>query len=183
MKQVLNFIPLIFFFVFLHLFDMFAAVKALMISATVVFILILMIYKKLDKIELFSYLMVMIFGGLTLGFHNQNFIKWKVTLINFIFAMVLLTSQTFFKKNLIKTLIGKEIMMPLACWNFLNLIWVLFFIVIGTATLFVTYQMSDEFFGTFKVFILPGATIVMTLISGIYIHKKGSTKANDSNNH
>lgn len=176
MKQILNFIPLIFFFIFLSCYDMFVAVKALMISATVVLILLLIIYKKIDKLELFSYLMIIVFGALTLGFHDLDFIKWKVTLINLIFALILLVSQIFFKKNILKTLIGKEITMSPQSWNFLNLIWVIFFMMSAGATLFVTYNMSDDFFGTFKVFILPGATLVMTFISGVYIHKKGLPK-------
>ncbi|RKS87062.1 intracellular septation protein A [Orbus hercynius] len=170
MKQLLNFIPLVFFFVFLMMYDIFAGVKALIISSTIVFIIIWLTYKKIEKIELFSYLMVLVFGALTLYLHNENFIKWKVTLINFLFAIILLISQIGFKKNLIQKLMGKEIQLPLSVWNKLNILWAIFFILCGLISLYVTYHMSTEFFGIFKAFILPGASLLLALVSGIYIY-------------
>lgn len=180
MKQLLNFIPLIFFFVFLMMYDIFAGVKALMISATVAFVVSWLIYKKIEKVELFSYLMIMIFGGLTLYLHNEDFIKWKVTLINFLFAIVLLISQVFFKKNLIQKLLGKEIQLETAAWNKLNILWAFFFIFCGIISLYVTYNMSTEFFGVFKTFILPGASLLLALVSGIYIYQKSDKNNNHS---
>ncbi|WP_392553144.1 septation protein A [Orbus wheelerorum] len=178
MKQLLNFIPLIFFFVFLTMYDIFAGVKALMISATLVFLVIWLINKKIEKMELFSYLMIMVFGGLTLYLHNEDFIKWKVTLINFLFAVVLLVSQIIFKKNLIQKLLGKELQLSANVWNKLNFLWAFFFIFCGLISLYVTYNMSTEFFGIFKAFILPGASLLLTLISGIYIYKQMDKTAN-----
>jgi len=178
MKQLLNFIPLIFFFIFLTVYDIFAGVKALMITATLVFLIIWVVYKKIEKMELFSYLMIMFFGVLTLYLHNEDFIKWKVTLINFLFAIVLLVSQIFFKKNLIQKLLGKELQLNIQAWNKLNFLWAFFFIVCGIISLYVTYNMSTKFFGIFKVFILPGASLLLTLISGIYIYKQVNKTAN-----
>lgn len=172
MRQLLNFIPLIFFVIFLMMYDIFAGVRALLITATIAFIITLIIYKKVEKVELFSFLMIIIFGGLTLYLHNKDFIKWKVTLINFLFALVLLISQLIFKKNLIQKLLGKEIQLEPHFWNKLNIIWVIFFIICGLSSLYVTYNMSDEFFGIFKAFILPGASLLITLVSGIYVYKK-----------
>ncbi|GAA5109603.1 septation protein A [Orbus sasakiae] len=180
MKQLLNFIPLIFFFVFLMMYDIFAGVKALMISATVAFVISWLIYKKIEKVELFSYLMIMVFGGLTLYLHNEDFIKWKVTLINFLFAIVLLISQVFFKKNLIQKLLGKEIQLEASVWNKLNILWAFFFIFCGIISLYVTYNMSTEFFGVFKTFILPGASLLLALVSGIYIYQKSDKNNNHS---
>ncbi|KDN11292.1 inner membrane-spanning protein YciB [Gilliamella sp. Imp1-1] len=171
MKQLLNFIPLVFFFVFLTMYDVFVGVQALMIAATACFLLILILYRKLDKVELISYLMVMVFGGFTLYMRDPNIIKWKVTIINFLFASALLVSQFFFKKNLLQTMLGKEIQLETNIWNKLNLLWIFFFILCGTISLGATYYMTDDFFWIFKVFILPGASLLLSLISGIYIYK------------
>ena len=102
MKQLLNFIPLIVFFIFLTFYDIFVGVKALMIASTASFLIILVLYKKLDKVELISYMMIMIFGGVTLYTQNQDIIKWKVTIINFLFAAALAISKFGFKKNLLQ---------------------------------------------------------------------------------
>ncbi|MCO6552412.1 MAG: septation protein IspZ [Gilliamella sp.] len=171
MKQLLNFIPLVFFFVFLTMYDVFVGVQALMIAATACFLLILILYRKLDKVELISYLMVMVFGGFTLYMRDPNIIKWKVTIINFLFASALLVSQFFFKKNLLQKMLGKEIQLETNIWNKLNLLWIFFFILCGTISLGATYYMTDDFFWIFKVFILPGASLLLSLISGIYIYK------------
>ena len=81
MRQLLNFIPLVVFFVFLLVYDMFVGIKALMVAATISFILTLIIYKKVEKLELFSFLMIIIFGGLTIFLDNKDIFKWKITLI------------------------------------------------------------------------------------------------------
>lgn len=171
MRQLLNFIPLVVFFVFLLVYDMFVGIKALMIAATLSFILTLIVYKKVEKLELFSFLMIIIFGGLTIFLDNKDIFKWKITLINFGFALILLTSQFIFKKNLIQKIIGKELKLNISVWNKLNIIWSLFFIVCGLANIYVIFYMSDDFFGLFKAFILPGASLVITVISSIYIYK------------
>ncbi|MWP45942.1 inner membrane-spanning protein YciB [Gilliamella sp. Pas-s27] len=171
MKQLLNFIPLVFFFIFLTMYDVFVGVQALMIAATVCFLLILILYRKIDKIELISYLMIMVFGGFTLYMRDPNIIKWKVTIINFLFAMALLVSQFIFKKNLLQKMLSKEIQLDINIWNKLNLLWVVFFILCGTISLGATYYTTDNFFWIFKVFILPGASLLLSLISGIYIYK------------
>ena len=171
MKQLLNFIPLIVFFIFLTIYDIFVGVKALMIASTVSFLIILVLYKKLDKVELISYMMIMIFGGVTIYTQNQDIIKWKVTIINFLFAAALAISQFGFKKNLLQKMLGKEIQLDIAIWNKLNLIWIVFFIICGSFSLVATYYASSDFFWIFKVFILPGASLVMSLISGIYIYR------------
>lgn len=171
MRQLINFIPLIFFFAFLMLYDIFAGVQALLITSIIALIVTLVIYKKIEKMEIISFLMIVIFGSLTLYLHNQNFIKWKVTLINFLFAFILLISQFIFKKNLIQKMLGKELQLTNVVWNKLNVLWSIFFIISGSTNIYVTYYMSDEFFGIFKAFILPGASLLMTLISGMYIYQ------------
>ncbi|MDF7670308.1 septation protein IspZ [Orbaceae bacterium ESL0721] len=170
MKQLLNFIPLLFFFTFLMLYDIFAGVEALMITATISFFITLIIYKKIEKVELFSYLMIIIFGGLTLYLREPDFIKWKVTIINFLFALILLISQLFFKKNLLKKTIGKEVPLDDASWNRLNYLWSLFFMLCGIANIYVTFYTSTDFFAIFKTFILPGSSLLLAAISGIYIY-------------
>lgn len=171
MKQLLNFIPLVFFFVFLTMYDVFIGVQALMISATVSFLIILIIYRKLDKIELISYLMIIIFGGFTLYTREPNIIKWKVTIINFLFASALLIGKFIYKKNLLQQMLGKEIQLDMLIWNRLNTLWIAFFILCGIVSLFATYYTTDDFFWIFKVFILPIISLLLSLISGIYIYK------------
>ncbi|QIQ21618.1 septation protein A [Zophobihabitans entericus] len=172
MKQLLDFIPLVIFFILFKVYDIYIGVTGLMIASTVALIITWIIYKKIEKVALFAYLMIIIFGALTLYFRNPDFIKWKVTIIYFIFAIILLASQLIFKKPLLQKLLGKELNLPTQIWNKLNFSWVIFFIVCALANLYITYSMSQEFWVTFKTFILPGITLVFTILSGIYIYKQ-----------
>ena len=73
---------------------------------------------------------MVVFGGLTLFFHNDEFIKWKVTVIYALFAGALLVSQWVMKKPLIQRMLGKELTLPQPVWSKLNLAWAVFFILL-----------------------------------------------------
>lgn len=181
MKQLLDFIPLVIFFVLFKMYDIYVGVSALMISSTIALILSAIIFKKVEKVALFTYLMIMVFGTMTLYFHNPNFIKWKVTIIYILFALILAVSQFIFKKPLLQKLLNKEIELEDQVWNRINLVWILFFALCAIANLYITYFMSEEFWATFKVFILPGITLLVTLITGLYIYKNiDKTKLNNN---
>ena len=81
MKQFLDFLPLIVFFAFYKLYDIYAGTLALIVATAVVLIYSWVRYRKVEKMALITFLMVAVFGGLTLFFHNDEFIKWKVTVI------------------------------------------------------------------------------------------------------
>jgi intracellular septation protein len=85
-------------------------------------------YKKVDNTLWLSALLVVVLGGMTLYFQNDVFIKWKPTLLYWTFAVVLIGTNLFAKKNLIKNMMGKEISMPENTWNKLNLAWALFLV-------------------------------------------------------
>lgn len=70
---------------------------------------------------LITFVLVVVFGGLTLFFHNDEFIKWKVTVIYALFAGALLVSQWVMKKPLIQRMLGKELTLPQPVWSKLNL--------------------------------------------------------------
>ncbi|VEA73947.1 Probable intracellular septation protein A [Serratia rubidaea] len=88
-------------------------------------------YRKVEKMTLITFLMVAVFGTLTLVFHSDLFIKWKVTVIYALFAIALLVSQLVLKKPLIQRMLGKELTLPDRIWSNLNLAWALFFLACG----------------------------------------------------
>jgi intracellular septation protein len=171
MKQLLEFIPLIIFFILFKIYDIYVGVSALMITSTIAFVINWMIDKKIEKIALFTYLMIMVFGAMTLYFHNANFIKWKVTIIYLLFSIALFTSQLVFKKPLLQNMLAKGFELDNSVWNRLNIVWAIFFLACAMANLYITYFMSEQFWATFKVFILPSLTLVISGITGIYIYK------------
>ena len=88
MKQFLDFLPLVVFFAFYKIYDIYAATAALIVATAIVLIYSWVRFRKVEKMALITFVLVVVFGGLTLFFHNDEFIKWKVTVIYALFAGV-----------------------------------------------------------------------------------------------
>ncbi|MEM6159149.1 septation protein A [Erwinia sp. P6884] len=171
MKQLLDFLPLVVFFVFYKLYDIFVASGALIVATGLALVVSWLLYRRLEKMTIITFVLVAVFGTLTLVFHNDEFIKWKVTVIYTLFAAVLIYSQLFMKQPLIQTMLGKELTLPASAWRRLNIAWAIFFLVCGLANIYVAFWLSQAFWVNFKVFGLTGLTLLFTLISGLYIYR------------
>lgn len=171
MKQLLDFLPLVVFFVFYKLYDIYYASGALIVATALALIFTWIKYRKVEKMTLITFAMVAIFGTLTLVFHNDEFIKWKVTVIYVLFSGALLVSQLILKKPLIQRMLGKELTLPDPVWNKLNISWAIFFLLCGLANIYVAFWLPQEVWVNFKVFGLTVLTLVFTLLSGVYIYR------------
>ncbi|MDU3075388.1 MAG: septation protein A [Mixta calida] len=171
MKQLLDFLPLVVFFVFYKLYDIYIASGALIAATGLALVASWVLYRKLEKMTIFTFVLVAVFGTLTLVFHNDEFIKWKVTVIYTLFAVALLFSQFFMEKPLIQSMLGKELQLPQHAWRKLNIAWALFFLACGLANIYVAFWMPQAFWVNFKVFGLTGLTLLFTLLSGVYIYR------------
>jgi len=172
MKQLLDFLPLVVFFIFYKLYDIFVASGALVVATGLALVASWVLYRKLEKMTIFTFVLVAVFGTLTLVFHNDEFIKWKVTVIYTLFALALLFSQWFMKQPLIQTMLGKELELPDHVWRNLNIAWALFFLICGLANIYVAFWLPQSVWVNFKVFGLTGLTLLFTLLSGVYIWRK-----------
>ena len=152
MKQLLEFIPLILFFVVYKFFGTQEAAITLVIATLVQLIALKMLYGKIEKMQLFMAGFVVVFGGLTAYFNDDAFLKWKVTLLNGLFALVLLISQFVLKNPIINT--G----------------WAIFFIICMLLNLYVSHFMSNDAWYTFKVFGLTGLSLVATILTGVVVY-------------
>ncbi|MDU6410861.1 MAG: septation protein A [Yersiniaceae bacterium] len=171
MKQFLDFLPLVVFFVVYKLYDIYAASGALIAATALALIFTWVKYRKVEKMTLITFAMVAVFGTLTLVFHDDLFIKWKVTVIYVLFALALLVSQWMLRKPLIQRMLGKELTLPDGVWNRLNTAWALFFLLCGLANIYVAFWLPQSVWVNFKVFGLTALTLVFTLLSGLYIYR------------
>jgi intracellular septation protein len=171
MKQLLDFLPLVVFFVFYKLYDIFVASGALIVASGLALVVSWLLYRKLEKMSLITFALVAVFGTLTIAFHNPDFIKWKVTIIYGLFTAALLFSQLFMKQPLIQKMLGKEIQLPEFAWRRLNIAWALFFLACGLANIYVAFWLSQDTWMNFKVFGLSALTLLFTLLSGVYIYR------------
>lgn len=182
MKQFIDFIPLaLFFIVFkmeprevellgnnLIVGGIFSATAMLIISSLVVYGLLFILNKRLEKSQWLTLLGCLVFGGLTLAFNSETFLKLKSPVVNWLFAAGFAASHFIGEQPLIQRMMGKAITLPDRVWVKLNIAWVIFFILVGTANLIVAFTFH-EIWVDFKVFGSLGMTLVFMLGQGIYI--------------
>lgn len=159
MKLLFDFFPIILFFVVFKLAGIYAA-TAVTIAAT--FAQIGWVWFKHRKVEPMLWMslgVVVVFGGATLLFHNDTFIKWKPTVLYWLFAAVLAGAQLLQGKNLMRALMGKQMQLPEAIWNRVNWSWVAFFALMGVLNITIAYNFSTDLWVDFKLF----GSLILTL--------------------
>lgn len=128
-------------------------------------------YKKVDNTLWLSALLVTVLGGMTLYFQNDAFIKWKPTLLYWTFSTVLICAQVFTKRNIIKSMMGKEISLPETIWNKLNTAWAIFFACLGALNLYVAFNYSIDTWANFKLFGTMGLMFIFIILQSLAINQ------------
>jgi intracellular septation protein len=170
MKQLLDFLPLIVFFAVYKFYDIYAASGALIIASIVQIIALKAIFKHVEKAQWIGFIFICVFGGLTYFLQNDAFIKWKVTIINLLFAAILVGGQLT-KKPIMKQLLGKEMHVSDDVWSTVSWLWIGFFCLCAGSNWYIASYLSQETWVNFKVFGLMGMTLVMTVITVVYLFK------------
>jgi intracellular septation protein len=124
---------------------------------------------KVDGMLWTSLVLVVLFGGMTLVFRDETFIKWKPTVLYWIFALVLLVSATLLRRNLIRTMLAAQVELPEALWGRLNLAWVGFFAAMGVANLIVAFNYPTEIWVNFKLFGGMGLMLLFIVAQGFWL--------------
>jgi len=127
--------------------------------------------RKFEKMHLISLALIAIFGSITIALDDPLYIKWKTTILEWVFALVFIASEYIGEKNLVRRMMDKVMVAPDAVWKKLNLAWAAFFILMGFVNLYVLYNFSDEFWVNFKLFGMLGMTVVFIVAQGIFMAK------------
>ena len=171
MKILFDLFPVILFFIVFKLFGIYAA-TATAIAATVVQIAWTKFrHGKVDTMLWVTFAIIAVFGGATLILHDETFIKWKPTVLYWVFAVALLCSNLIFRKNLIHAMLHEKIALPMHIWNRLNIAWSLFFVVLGVVNLYVAFNYSTAAWVNFKLFGATGMMLVFVLLQGLVMAK------------
>ena len=127
--------------------------------------------RKIDMMLWITFVLVVVLGGATVWFHNATFIKWKPSVLYWAMGLAFWISQTFFRKNLLQTMMGKQLELPASVWQRLNLAWIMFFALMGVLNLYVAYSYSTSTWASFKVFGATGLMLVFMLAQGVYLSR------------
>src|SRR4026209_81562 len=145
-------LPVLLFFVAFKLADIYVA-TAVAIATTFVQVAWLKLRgKRVDAMLWASFAIIVVFGGATLVLQDETFIKWKPTVLYWLFAAVLAVAGLGFKRNLIRALMQAQMALPDALWDRLLVSWVAFFAAIVVLNLVVAYQFSTDAWVNFKLF-------------------------------
>ena len=127
--------------------------------------------KKIDMMLWITFVLVVVLGGATVWFHNATFIKWKPSVLYWAMGLAFWISQTFFRKNLLQTMMGQQLELPAPVWQRLNVAWIAFFAMMGLLNLYVAYSFSTSTWASFKAFGATGLMLVFMLAQGVYLSR------------
>ncbi|BBL34091.1 intracellular septation protein [Nitrosomonas stercoris] len=171
MKFLFDFFPIILFFATFKIYGIYIA-TAVAIAATVVQIgWVWVRHRKIDNMLWVNFVIIVFFGGATLILQDETFIKWKPTVLYWLFAVVLLIAHKGFDKNLIRAMMKEQVKLPEPVWGKLNASWAVFFSVVGAINLYVAYNYSTDTWVDFKLFGLMGLMFVFIIIQAFFLGK------------
>jgi len=172
MQFLLDLLPVIAFFVAYKLTDIYVATGVLIVGVLIQTAWSWVRHRKVSPMLLTSAVLVLVFGGLTLAIQDPTFIKWKPSIVNWLFAGAFLASQYLSGPTIVQRLMGENVTLDAGSWKRLNVAWVAFFLVAGTLNLYVAFRYDEATWVNFKLFGLMGLTLVFALAQGVWIARK-----------
>lgn len=131
--------------------------------------------KKVDAMLWISFIIIMVFGGATIYFQSDTFIKWKPTVLYWCYCGAFALAQFIFKTNLIQAAMGSQIKLPELIWTRLSFAWMTYFLVMGFINLYVAFNFSTDTWANFKliavVAIMPAFVIIQSLFLAKYLEE------------
>ena len=177
MKQIIEYLPiLIFTITYFYTRDIFFATLILIIGLFIQVCLEYLMEKKVSKKTKIVFGISLFFGGSTLLFRNEEFLFWKPTVINWIFSVLLLSVEYFSRKNILKVIMGKAIILPDNVWKRLSRGWSLGFFVSGLLNIVVAYNFTLDVWVSYKLFGGLFVTSTYIVIMMIYLWRGGYLK-------
>ena len=171
MKFLFDLFPVLLFFVAFKLQGIYVATAVAMIATFVQIGWLVFRGRKIEPMLWISLAIITTFGGATLFFHDETFIKWKPTVLYWAFASILIVSATVFRKNLIRTLMNAQVKLPDSAWARLNWSWAVFFTLMGILNLYVAFNYPLDTWVNFKLFGATGLMLIFVLGQGVFLAK------------
>jgi len=164
LKFLTDFGPLVIFFYFYKSSgnNLIVAIPPLIISTLIAVIIVYFLDKKIPVIPLVGAVIISIFGFLTIYFDNAIFIYLKPTIVNFLFAIVLIVGKRIFKKNFLKIMLNNAMQLTDEGWDKLNYRWATFFLFLAFLNELVWRTQTESFWVSFKVWGILPLTIIFT---------------------
>ncbi len=171
MKFLFDLFPVILFFIAFKIHGIFVATAVAIVATFLQIGWVWYRHRKVDTMLWVSLVIVTLFGGATLLLQDETFIKWKPTVLYWLFAGTLAGGALFMKKNLMKSLLSEQMQLPDVAWTRMNWSWVGFFAFMGIANLAVAYNFPTDTWVNFKLFGGIGLMLAFVLVQGLLLSK------------
>lgn len=171
MKFLFDLFPVILFFAAFKVYDIFVATAVAIVATLAQIVWAWYRHRQVDNMMWVSLVIIILFGGATLLFQDEDFIKWKPTVLYWLMAIILGASSLIFKNNLIRAMLGKQMVLPSLVWQRLNISWFVFFLFMGCVNLYIAFSFSVDTWVNFKLFGSMGLMLVFVILQIAMLNK------------
>lgn len=171
MKLLFDFLPILLFFIAYKSADLYVATGVLIVATLAQVGWIWLRQRQVEKLPLITAGLVLVFGGATLILHDLVFVKWKPTVVNWLFAVAFFGSYFVGEKTLLERMMGSQLELPASVWVKLTFAWAIFFLAMGAANLFVAFTFEENTWVNFKLFGMLGLTLVFVVAQAAYMSR------------
>lgn len=172
MKLLFDLFPVFLFFIAYKMYDIYIATGVIIVATIIQVSYLYARHRRVEKIHLITLGLIVVLGGATLLLHDERFIAWKPTIVNWGFALVFLASHYVMgNKPIVRRMMEAMIELPDHIWIRLSYLWIGFFTFSGLINLWVYYSFSLDAWVNFKLFGLMGLTFAFILLQGLYISR------------
>lgn len=170
MKQILDFLPILLFFGAFKLYDIYIATAVIMAATSVQMAILYKLDGHLQTMHKVTLGLVLGFGALTIGLHDERFVKIKPTVMYTFIGSALAIGLWVMKKNFLKVMLAAQLSLPDNVWHRLTIMWIVYSVFMASLNAFVAFSYTTEQWVAFKVwgYAFP---LFFLVAQGIYISK------------
>lgn len=180
-KLLFDLFPLVLFFIAYRFADIYTATAVAMLAGVGQIGWLRLTKRKIEVMHWVNLGIIVVFGGATLWLHNDAFIKWKPTVLYWLFAAVILGSHLLSGRNVLRSMLGSQVKLPDNVWTRMAMSWSGFFLAAGGLNLFVAFSgyFTESQWVAFKVFGLFGLLLVFVIVQSLYLSRHMQEPGND----
>ena len=179
MKFLFDIFPVVLFFIAFKVYDIYVATAVAMAATFLQIGWTWLRHRKVDNMLWISLAVIVVFGGATLLLQDETFIKWKPTVLYWLFCAVLAVAALAFRKNLIRDMMETQVTLPEVVWGKLLASWIAFFALMGALNLVVAFNFSTDAWVNFKLFGGIGLMLVFIVLQGLMLARHIEEKKAD----
>jgi intracellular septation protein len=170
-KLLVDFLPLLVFFVVYKFGGIYAATGAAIVATFLQLGYLKFTNQAIEPMHWLGFVIVIVFGGLTIYLQDERFIKLKPSILYWAFAVTLLVGRFILKRNLLKSLLGSKLELPNHAWGVLAWMWIVFFGFMGALNLYIANRYPTATWVDFKVWWSMGLILTFSVLQAFYMSK------------